>query len=268
MLPPFVRVLLLAVALSICAGLSGSAHAQSCHAPSLRALEEQSFRATLGSVYATYANARYAGEYQGAHALVAFAHPRIFVDASVPYYRVVRNGLSVHGVGDVATDVRVTALKWPEHGVSVGPELAATLPTGSRKRDLGMGHLMLMPGVFMLLSHEDLTVMVQVAYGRALDAGHGHEHSHAGVQLIVNPMNRSELEHAIAASFALSPMVRVTGRLMGAVPVADSDGVAREVVAIGAQLVLGPTDLSIEQHLPVTGDPFSAKTVLSFSGQW
>lgn len=266
MLPSFVRVLFLTVALSICAGFHGSAQAQSCHAPSLRALEQQSFRATLGSVYASYANARYTGEYQGAHALVAFAHPRLFIDVSVPYYRLVRNGRTVHGVGDVATDVRVSALEWPEHGVSVGPELSATLPTGSRKRDLGMGHLMLMPGLFMLIVNHDLTVMVQLAYGRALDAGHGH--THAGVQPIVNPMNRSEIEHAIAASFALNPMVRVSSRLMGAVPIADSDGAAREVFAAGAQLVLGPTDLALEQHLPLTGDPFTAKTVLSFSGQW
>lgn len=268
MLPTFIRVLRLAVALSLCAAFHGRAQAQSCHAPSLRTLEQHTFRATLGSVYASYENARYAGEYQGVHALVAFAHPRIFADVSVPYYRLVRNGRTVHGVGDVAADVRVTAYEWLEHHVSVGAELAATLPSGSRERDLGMGHVMLMPGLFMVVEAEDLTVMAQLAYGRALDFGHGSAHAHAGVQPIVNPMNRSEIEHALAASFALNPMVRITGRLMGAVPVADADGVAREVLAGGAQLVFGPTDLALEQHVPLSGEPFAAKTVLSFSGQW
>ena len=267
MLPFFLRPLLIAAVVTIFLGRSLPVEAQSCHAPSLRALEGPTFRATLGSVFATYENERYQGEYQGVHALLAFSHPRFFVDASLPYYRVVRNGLTEHGVGDVATDLRVTAFRWDDLGITLGPELALTLPTGDRARDLGMGHIMLMPGVFMMVSSERLTLIAQLSYGRAFADGHGHA-EHAGARPIVNPMNRSELEHAFGLGVALNKLLRVTGRLLGAVPIADSTGVAREVAAVGLQLVPGPVDVSMEQHVPLLGQPFILKTTLSLGGQW
>jgi hypothetical protein len=89
-----------------------------------------------------------------------------------------------------------------------------------------------------------------------------------GLMPIVNPMNRSELAHALGASVQLHPNLNVTGRLLGAVTVADHSGAAREVVAPGLQLVFGAFDASLELQLPVVGHPFTSRTLLSAGAQW
>jgi len=246
--------------------LPGLAEAQSCHAPSLRASEGVGLRASLGASFAAYSNQRGRGDYQGLQALLAFSHPWFFVDVAMPTYWLTRDGKNARGIGDVAGDFRVHALRLPEVGVTAGPELALTIPTGDETRDLGMGHTMLMPGVFTQLELGHLTVVAQLAYGIALT--HGAHAMHGGAAPIVNPMNRSELEHAVGAGYALHEVVRLTARVLGAVPIAVPDGMAREVVAGGVQLVWDAFDVTLEQHLPLVGSPFTSKTQLAVSGQW
>lgn len=239
---------------------------QACHTPSLRGEDDVSLRASVGASFASYANPRGRGDFQSVHALFAFSHPWFFVDASLPFYRLTRDGTTARGLGDVAADLRLHAVRATELGITAGPELSLTLPTGDASRDLGMGHSMLMPGAFVRLDVAQLTVVVQLAYGVALS--HGAHAMHGGAAPIVNPMNRSEIEHALGVAYAVHEVVRVTARVLGAVPVAVSDGAAREVAAAGVQLVWRAFDLSIEQHVPFVGSPFSSKTLLALSGQW
>src|SRR5204863_3553097 len=135
---------------------------------------------------------------------------------------------------------------------------------------LGMGHVMLMPGVFARLQLSRFTVVAQLAYGVALTHGHHHaaatdphaaHHHHAeaaashdeGPAPIVNPMNRSELEHALSAAFQWTDWFALTARIAGAVPIHDDAGEARETVAFGPRFTIGRFDLGAEQELPLVG---------------
>lgn len=247
--------------------LAAPTRAQSCHAPSLRETAGSAFRATLAGEVATYDNAHYLGEYQGLRVGAAYQHPRVVVGASLPYYRVVRNGLPQQGVGDVALDVRVPVIILEDLGLSFGPDLAVSFPTGDATRDLGMGHTMLMPGAFVGFNHLRLTVIGQLAYGRAIGGGHGTHH-HGGAGPIVNPMNQSEVEHALGVGFEVVSALRVTARAFGAIPVFDDEGLTREVLSGGLSLVLGAFDLTVEQQFPVIGAPFESKTLATVAGQW
>lgn len=254
-----------------------SARAQSCHAPSLREHGEAHVRLSLSSVYATYETPQYAGEYQGLRALAAYMNEWVYVHASLPGYRLVRNGATDYGLGDVGADVRVTAYRTEDGKLSLGGELAAMLPTGRASRELGMGHVMLMPGAWVRLEQDKLSIWVQLAYGRSINASSAHHHHHHGdshgedahaVGPIVNPMNASELGHALGVAYAVHPAVRLTGRALGAVPVAARDGQPRQVLAPGLTLLFGPIDVSLELEWAVVGQPFTLRTQLGVGAQW
>lgn len=247
------------------------AHAQSCHAASLREDAGASLRANVSGLFATYQNAQYTGEYQGLRALAAFMSPWLYGQVTLPVYRLVRNGLAEQGMGDAGTNLRVTALRMADGRLTLGPELAATFPSGDAARDLGMGHVMVMPGLWLRLELAGLSVSAQLAYGhsvQALGAGASGHHHHGGTGPLVNPMNASELEHALGVAYALHDALRVTGRVLGAVPVAVKAGQAREIVAVGVQAIAGPFDAAVEVELPVVGNPFLTRTLLSVGAQW
>jgi hypothetical protein len=262
---PFFPVLTLCLSFG---PLAESAAAQSCHTPSLRDSAGASWRASATALFATYANASYTGEYQGVQAKLGFLHPRLSIDVALPYYRLVRNGLTEHGVGDVATDVRAVAFRSADHNFSVGPELALTLPSGDAQRDLGMGQVMLMPGAWLKLQRDKLILIVQAAYGRSASSLSMSGHKHEAVFPIVNPMNMQELEHAISVGYALHERVELEGRVLGAVPIASPMGTARELLAGGVQISAGIIDVGVEVQVPVVGAIFHAKTLLSVAAQW
>ena len=233
--------------------------------------EAPAFRASLGSVFAGYRNGFGEGEYQGLSAALAYQHPWWFAAASVPGYRLVRNGESRTELGDVALDARGTVYRDAENGFALGLGLAATLPTGNGKFGFGMGHTMLMPGFWLSLSQEHYIFTMAANYGRAVGGHHGAHGAHMHGPLagsIVQPMNASEVEHALNLALVLNPHVRAIGRLFGAVPVADEAGQAREIVALGVQGLLGIWDLSLEAQLPLLGSPFTARTLLSAGVEW
>lgn len=247
-----------------------SARAQSCHAPSLREHGEARVRLSLSSVYASYDTPQYTGEYQGLRALAAYMNEWVYVHASLPGYRLVRNGSTDYGLGDVGADVRVTAYRTEDGKLSLGGELAAMFPSGSAAKELGMGHVMLMPGAWARLEQDGLSLWVQLAYGRSIGASSQHHHHHDthAVGPIVNPMNTSELGHALGVAYAVHPAVRLTGRAMGAVPIAARDGQARQVLAPGLTLLFGPIDVSLELEWAVIGQPFTLRTQLGVGAQW
>ena len=254
------------------------AAAQSCHmAPPPThtgdAAVDQAFRASLGSVFASYRNDFGEGEYQGLSAAFAYQHPWVFAGASLPGYRLERNGEARTELGDVGLEVRGTAYRDAESGFEAGLGVAATFPTGNEKFGFGMGHTMLMPGFWLSVTRELFVLRLEVNYGRAIGGSHHGAHAgHVGhgplAGSIVQPMNASELEHGISLALLVHPNMRGTARLFGAVPVADEHGQAREIVAFGLQGILGRWDLGLEAQIPVLGSPFVARTLLALGVEW
>jgi hypothetical protein len=253
------------LALGLLAGHAQTA-AQSCHTPSLRPGGGSTYRAALASTFASFGEGATHGEYQGLFATFSLTHPWFVAEVSLPAYRIARADSHAYGLGDLALSARANAYQSHDGALIAGPELAATLPTGAADDDLGMGHIMLMPGAFVLFQRDSVALLAQFAYGRALAATPAHHHAAPGP--IVNPMNHSELTHALGLSAALHPSLRVTARLLGAVHVFNHTGSAREVVAPGLQIIAGVFDLALEFQLPVLGNPFNSRTVLSLGAQW
>jgi hypothetical protein len=243
-----------------------TAAAQSCHAPSLRPANGSSYRATLASSFASFGQGTEHGEYQGLFATLSFAQRWFVTEVSLPGYRIARIDSHAYGLGDLAASVRGSLYQSRDAEFSAGPELAATLPTGSTGAGLGMGHVMLMPGAFVLFQHAGLSLLAQLAYGRALAGASAHHH--AGPMPVVNPMNRSELTHAFGVSTALHPNLRIMARWLGAVHVFDHTGSSREIIAPGLQIVAGTFDLTFEFQIPVVGSPFVNRSVVSVGAQW
>jgi hypothetical protein len=270
-----VRAQLLTVSVLLVLSWTAAARAQSCHAPSLRPTDGLTYRAALTGSFASFDNAIGRGEYQGLSANFSVAQTWFVAEVALPTYRIAQVGSHAYGLGDLALAARFNVYQTPDahtHSMpmgtlQLGPELAATLPTGDADKNLGMGHVMLMPGVFVQFQQAGWTVLAQVAYGRALGEGHAQHHD-MGPMPLVNPMNQSELTHAIGVSASVHPNLRVSGRLLGAVHVFDHKGRTREILAPGLQLIAGAFDVSLEVQLPVVGDPFASRTLLSVGAQW
>lgn len=241
---------------------SASVLAQACHLGDLRpASDQRPFKASLLTTFASYRNSVYAGEYQGAFVAAAYSHPWVSAEASFGGYSILRNGLRDYGVSDVALDVRAAVARFTD--AALGLELAATLPTGDPGLGLGMGHVMLMPGAFFQLSTSALHLLLQLGYGRMVGAG---EHNHASpTGPIVNPMNMSEIEHALTLSYQFHEPWFAAARLFGAVPVAAPEGAAREALGLVLGAVLSRWQLNAELQLPLAGQPFVLRTQLAGS---
>jgi hypothetical protein len=236
--------------------------AQACHLGDLRPEAAVGpVRVSLLTVAASYRNRIYAGEYQGVLVAASYDHPWFSAEAAFGGYRIVRNGLRDYGVSDVALDARGTVARFGDD-MALGLELAATLPTGDPGRGLGMGHVMLMPGAFFQLQKSGLRLMLQLAYGRAVVPGEGHEHA-SPTGPLVNPMNRSEIEHAATLSYQFHAPLFAAARLFGAVPVFYNAGEAREALGLALGAGLSRWQLSAELQLPLVGQPFVVRTQLS-----
>jgi hypothetical protein len=241
--------------------------AQACHYSDLRpsASAGPRFRATALAAFATYRSRVYAGEYQAYTGAFAFSHPWASAEVTLTGYRLVRNGLRDYGLGDLALSARAAVLRVDDRVAALGVGLAATLPTGDARRGFGMGHAMLMPGVWFTLQQAGVQLSVELAYGRMLGGRHAW---HGAGGPVVNPMNRSEIEHGVFVSYAFWRTLFVALRSYGAVPVADALGSARQATALALGAQVGPVELAAEQHLPLVGSPFAAKTLLRVSGSF
>jgi hypothetical protein len=253
--------------------LPARGEAQSCHVPSRIETSELGLRLSITQLFAEFDEAGRSGSYQGLITTVAFSHPRISVELALPIYRLEQRQSESIGPGDIASDLRVALLRNESGSLATGLELAVSFPSGDETRELGMGHVMLMPGAWLRAVVESLSVLAQLGYGHALgDDGHtahpsAHGPSHADAigplaSPRVNPMNGSELEHALGLSYALHPNLSVTGRWLGAVALVD-EGTTRQVLAPGLQLVAGALDSALELQVPVAGDPFEIKLLVS-----
>lgn len=248
-----------------------SVRAQSCHDAPARVGDDQVARVSVSTLFARYAAQGVEGSYVGALVSASYLHPWVIATVTLPYYRLTRDGEVSRGLGDVATNLRVPLFRSSEDRIAVGAEFAMTFPSGDADHGLGMGHYMLMPGAWARLELDKLMLLAQAAYGRRVGGmsppAHAHHHV-MGPLPIVNPMNTSEIEHALSLAYAVHPKLNLQAREWGASPVATDGGVTREMVGFGAAAVLGNYDIGAEAQLPLAGSPFRYRTVLTLGGQW
>jgi hypothetical protein len=257
-------------------GSARIARAQPCHAVSYAHSDKLRFRAGVSAVAASYKDQKSMREYQGVVLGVGMDQRWVSASVSLPGYRLTRDESSGFGLGDLAAAVHVAAYRDTNDQLRAGAALAAMAPTGDADRGFGMGHVMLMPGIFLSLQTDAVQLFVEAAYGRALGSpasSHGTAHQHGAssqpmVVPVVNPMNRSELEHALLLEYRLTQVVALVGRLFGAVPVADVRGQVREVVGAGVRATFAPVSASLEVQVPIAGDPFRLRSVGTIDVRW
>jgi hypothetical protein len=270
---PHVPFALVAFAVLACFVPCSAALAQGCHGPlgsgaeagELAEGRAAGFRVAVGVSAATYATARYAGEYQGLHPSLALRTRYVEGEASAPVYRIVRNGLRGTGMGDLGLGLAAPLLRDANSQLEAGPLFAMTVPTGDPEKQLGMGHTMLMPGAFGRVRYRGVSAQASLQYGRAVGAASGGHAHHSGPAPLVNPMNRAEVEHALALAYAPLELLRIVASLYGATPVADATGSAREVLGMGVLLLWWQLAGRVEVQLPLVGDPFSHKTLIQLA---
>lgn len=249
---------------------SGGGQAQSCHSVELRKPERSRFRSTLGLLAASYDSGDQAGEYQGLYAGFAYRADWIGAEVLLPAYRLSRSSGDAYGLGDLVLTARGTAMRVQDGAISAGVELPLLLPTGDSERELGIGGVMPMPGLWFALVRRPFSLRAQAGYGimiggRKLPAEHPEQSAGAmgaSRHPIVYPINRSEFEHALTLGLGVARTLSVHARWFGALPIADQRGVARQILAAGATASLDVFDVTLELQRPVAGDPFDYKVVL------
>jgi hypothetical protein len=228
--------------------------------------EEGNWRLALAQETARFESSRYEGHYEGITLRSSVAWHLLNAGASLPAYRIVRNGLPGRGLGDLLLHSRARLLGTDSTGSASGVALGASLPTGDARSDLGMGHVMFMPGVWATARADSLLFSSSVAYAKALSGSRAHHH-HSGAGPLVMPMSSSELDIAVLASAPIHPSMpelRLRAGLDGAVPFAEDGARARANGRAGLVFVQRVTS-SIELQLPVAGEPSTVKVVLELS---
>lgn len=261
------------VTLALCAALGvtlshGTARAQSCHAPPPPVERaELGVRLSLTGEVAGYDAGRYDGTYRGLSVAAAYDGPWLRARVALPMYHLRRETLSDRGLGDLFTELRVPIALF-EGALVLAPGIGATWPTGDEDAELGMGHAMLVPGVAASWTAGAVFVTGSFAWAR-MTSSHTAHHAD-GPSPIVDPMNNSELEGSIAGGVRLSSQLplRARGGLYGAAPIDAVNGESRLVAFAGLDLVLDHLDVAIEGHVPVAGDPFSAKLVTAIGARF
>jgi hypothetical protein len=215
----------------------------------------------LRAEHAEYSTETYAGNYSGAAFGAAFIRPRWDMALDVPFYHLLKNGLDVAGPGDPYLRGRVQLFGAKDRVLALGAAVGLSAPLGRAEDDLGMGHFMVHPAVWLRAGTPELRSEWTLGYGRilgSLEGGHG-------TGPLVNPMNASELSLGGAVVWRLRRGfdVRVAG--MAAVPAFADGGEARATVGLGGGLLLGKVATKLGFSLPVVGDPYDAKLDVAVS---
>lgn len=227
-------------------------------APLAAAAEVTRVDARVAAEAATYRNAEYEGRWIGMKSELALATRHGSVRGWLPWYQLERNGLNSAGLGDAGVSARFNALGSHDGHVRAGPWLTLTLPTGAESDHLGMGHPMLSGGVTFAGTAGPLVAGAAVGAARALTAAdHAHHH---GPAPLVDPMNMSEALALASVGWQIEAF-RPTLGLGWAEPL--DDGVRRAWTALGGSLIAGPVELELTAQIPLAGNPFRLRTVLS-----
>ena len=251
------------------------ASADHCHSPppdaNGREPSELGLRVWVSLEAAAYDNAPYEGDYEGAALGASFQRGPLQAWAVMPSYRLLRSGQEFLGIGDLLTGARFAVLQDEAQTLAAGFTFVATWPSGDRTRDLGMGHVMIMPGIWAAWRVTEAFVHGELSYARAIASSADRSNHQDGPPVprpLVDPMNSSEGAARLAAGYFLVEQLRARSSIYGAVPIADEHGAARGIVSAGVDLVVGSFETGLEGQVPVVGDPFTFKIVLTAAGRF
>lgn len=247
--------------------MTARAHAQSCHAPQHPETATEGFEFGLRHETAGFRTERYEGHYEGVFGRASGSYQRFAAAVSLPYYRILRNGLASTGLGDLTLSGRATLAGTRQAASQTGIGLAAMLPTGDSENDLGMGHVLLIPSAWARIRENGVTLELDLAYGRALATGTGHNHA-PGKAPLVDPMNTSELEPMLSATIDMAAPLILRGGFYGGFPLGVDDGASRLLAFLGLSLATKHVGTGIAGHVPLLGDPFTGKLVLELWLSW
>lgn len=247
--------------LALVLGSASPVAAQSCHAPPAAETGASALVAAVRSQIASFDTVRYEGHYESVAPSLRLHAPVLDGAIVLPAYRIVRNGSASRGFGDLVLEASAPVLRGKEPADALGLELTTTLPTGDSEHDLGMGHAMLMPALWGSARLRRFSLSGRVGYARALASAGAHHH-HAGAFPLVDPMNASELESALAATFEPAHPFALRSGIYGAAPIATQNGAARAAAFVSFGVEGTRMGAAVELHLPLVGDAFSAKLQL------
>jgi hypothetical protein len=220
------------------------------------ATTSSAFGASVSLLAASYETIAYVGDYQGVVPAVLWSDERFGASVGVPLYRLTKNGAQYYGPGDPVVHGQAAVLGDP--GRQVGAALSVTLPFGSMRNGLGMGHAMVMPALWGTLGLGVVELTASAGYSRALGSAMEHDH---GPSPLVDPMNFSELTWSSGGDLALARSVRVGAQLSGGVPL-EGNGNTRLVGGLRFLWSDGRVATSAEIQAGLVGDPFHVRAVV------
>lgn len=200
----------------------------------------------------------YEGDYQGLTAGAAWSRGRFSVSAEISGYRLTRNGATLAGIGDLMLHGMATVV---DRGpLSAGAMLMVGVPTGDADAGLGMGHVMLMPSAWGMLTLGRTSAMATFGYSRGLGDAGAHAKHGGGLWPLVEPMTMSELTATVQVDRMLGPALGVGAKVAAAVPLEMGD--LRVVGTLRAVWLAGRFQTSAELQAGVTGDPLGVRGVM------
>jgi hypothetical protein len=237
---------------------SAPAFAQHDHAhEEHEATRPAAITAGVALVAASFDTRFYEGHYEGLVPSARWSNARFAAIASGSVYRLEKNGAQSYGLGDVS--VHGQAMLVRHDTLDAGVLAGVSLPTGDSRHGMGMGHVMLMPGVFVAWTVERVRLAASIGYSRALGGDRDHDH---GAWPLVAPMLMSEVSWNAGGDVRMTPAITTGLRAAGGVPTGDG-GCAR---AIGAGRVAWRArhlESAFEIQAGLVGDPFNVRGVVS-----
>lgn len=215
---------------------------------------------TFGVTAASYSNMLYVGDYEGARLGLSASRGAFELGADLGAYRLRKNGLLIHGVGDLAAHASWTAL---ERGrASIGIMAMTGIPTGSSTDGFGMGHVMVMGHVFGTYTAGRTTLAASLGYAHALGGGQAHNHG-GGSWPLVDPMTMSELTASTSVEQAF------TSSLFGGIGVSYAEpldmGDRRAIADAGVGVRSGRFTTRGVFQAGLAGDPFDMRGSMTVS---
>lgn len=228
-------------------------HAHDDHAASRPA----ALAAGVALVAASFDTTYYVGNYEGVVPSVRWSDARFAAIASAGVYRVSKNGAQSYDFADIGLHGQASIVR--KDTFDAGVLAGISLPTGDSAHGTGMGHAMVMPGVYAAWSVERVRLAASVGYSRALGAASGHDH---GAWPLVSPMLMSEISWTAGADVRMAPPITAGLRSAGGLPTGDGGG-ARAIAAGRVAWRSGRVDSAFEIQAGVVGDPFTVRGVVS-----
>ncbi len=250
--------MLRALAFGAAATAAQAAHADHDHGAHVSHGGATEVSASVSVVAARYHNEFFLGDYQGITPAVRYTRGIVSVGANASLYRLTSNGAVNYGPGDVVVDGQMQLVGG--HPASAGVALAVSLPTGSQRDGLGMGHVMTMPSAWGMYMFDRVTVIGSFGYGRAIGGGAHSHHTTGGA--LVDPMNLSELTWSAQGDLSLARALTVGARVMGGVPIGE-DGDNRVVGGVRAVWTEGRVTTSAEMQIGFAGEPFEVRGLIA-----